>query len=201
MSFFMDGLDAEAYDRRYDDRYLVRRILGYFRPAARLMLIAAAMVTLGSVMDTVLPVLLARGIDTLAVTRGLQTVGLLVGAILAAGSASWCCNYIRQVCTSRAVGDVVLRLRLDAFDAVLARDMSFYDEFPSAKIVSRVTTDTEGFTNVVTLVLGLLSQLLLVVLIAGVMFYLNVKLTLLALVIAPVVTTIALAFRTIARRT
>ena len=32
MGFIMDGLDAEAYDRTYGDRQLVRRIMGYFRP-------------------------------------------------------------------------------------------------------------------------------------------------------------------------
>ncbi len=32
MGFIMDGLDAEAYDRKYTDRDLVRRIARYFRP-------------------------------------------------------------------------------------------------------------------------------------------------------------------------
>ena len=49
------------------------------------------------------------------------------------------------------IGDVVLKLREDAFDAVLKRDLSFYDAIPSGKIVSRVTSDTQAFSNVVTL--------------------------------------------------
>ena len=32
MGFIMDGLDGEAYDRQYNDRDLVRRIVGYFKP-------------------------------------------------------------------------------------------------------------------------------------------------------------------------
>ncbi len=32
MGFIMDGLDAEAYDREYSDRQLLKRIIGYFRP-------------------------------------------------------------------------------------------------------------------------------------------------------------------------
>jgi hypothetical protein len=35
MGFLMDGLDAEAYDRKYNDRELVRRIAGYFWPQGR----------------------------------------------------------------------------------------------------------------------------------------------------------------------
>ena len=32
MGFIMDGIDAEAYDRQYSDRQLMRRIGSYFRP-------------------------------------------------------------------------------------------------------------------------------------------------------------------------
>ncbi|HEV2458434.1 MAG TPA: ABC transporter ATP-binding protein [Ktedonobacterales bacterium] len=201
MGFVMDGLDAEAYDRTYSDRALVRRILSYFRPRIALMLLVAAMIVLSSVADTVLPVLIARGIDTLRTARTLATAGWLIAAILVSSVLSWTFNYVRQRNTARAVGDVVLSLRLDAFKAVMARDMSFYDEYPSGKIVSRVTSDTEDFATVVTLVLNLLSQFLLVVLITVVLFIIDAHLALLALTIAPVIVVVALAFRRIARRT
>ncbi|HEV2405487.1 MAG TPA: ABC transporter ATP-binding protein, partial [Ktedonobacterales bacterium] len=201
MGFIMDGLDAEAYDRQYTDRALLARILRYFRPLRGLMLFVAAMILLGSITDTVLPVLIARGIDSLGSAQTFGRVALLVGVILVSGALSWTANFFRQRNTARAVGDVVLSLRRDAFDAVMARDMSFYDEYPSGKIVSRVTSDTEDFATVVTLVLNLMSQLLLVLLIVLVLLKINTGLALLALTIAPVIVAVALAFRRIARRT
>ncbi len=201
MGFIMDGLDADAYDRTYSDRKLIARILRYFRPRARIMLLVTVMIVLGSLADTVLPLLLARGVDILANSRTMATISGLVAAILIAGILSWIFNFVRQWYTARAVGDVVLQLRLDAFSSVLARDMSFYDENPSGKIVSRVTSDTEDFSTVVTLVLNLLSQALLVVLITIVLFVINPTLALLALGIAPVIIIVALAFRRIARVT
>ena len=201
MGFIMDGLDAEAYDRQYTDRALLARILGYFRSLRGLMLFVAAMILLGSVTDTVLPVLISRGIDSLDVARSFARVAGLVGVILVSGALSWTANFFRQSNTARAVGDVVLHLRRDAFDAVMARDMSFYDEYPSGKIVSRVTSDTEDFATVVTLVLNLVSQLLLVVLIVLVLLKINAGLALLALTIAPVIVVVALGFRRIARKT
>ena len=74
------------------------------------------------------------------------------------------------------MGSVVLNLRKDAFDAVLARDMSFYDEFATGKIVSRVTSDTQDFSNTVTLTLNLMSQLLLIGIITIVLFNINARL-------------------------
>ncbi|HET7637737.1 MAG TPA: ABC transporter ATP-binding protein, partial [Ktedonobacteraceae bacterium] len=122
-------------------------------------------------------------------------------AILVSGVLSWACNFFRQWYTARSVGDVVLNLRRDAFNAVVARDMSFFDEYPSGKIVSRVTSDTEDFATVVTLALNLLSQLLLFFLIAGVLLVRSTRLALLAFSIMPLILLVALGFRRIARRT
>ncbi len=96
---------------------------------------------------------------------------------------------------------MVLKLRQDAFDAVLARDMSFYDEYSTGKIVSRVTSDTQDFSNVVTLTLNLISQVLIVTIVVGLLVFINLRLALITLAIAPVVIFIALAFRRIARHT
>jgi ABC-type multidrug transport system fused ATPase/permease subunit len=201
MGFIMDGLDAEAYDRTYSDRQLIARIIGYFRQHLTIMLFVAVLVVLNSVMDTAFPLLISQGIDTLTTTKTLQAAIVLVVIILITGALSWTFNFFRQRYTAYAVGNVVFHLQQDAFGAIVARDMSFYDEYPSGKIVSRVTSDTEQFSTVVTLTLNLLSQLLLFLLIAAVLVYINVRLALLALTITPVIIGIALGFRWIARRT
>jgi ABC-type multidrug transport system fused ATPase/permease subunit len=199
MGFIMDGLDAEAYDRTYGDRVLLRRVVRYFRPKLPLMVFIATMVVLASVADAGLNLLLAEGINQLEGSIDAGPVAWIVGAILLAGAVSWTTNFLRQRYTARAVGDVVLTLRRDAFKAVVARDMSFYDEFPSGRIVSRVTSDTEEFASVVTLTLSLLSQLLLFVLVTGILVYVNFRLSLFVLAMAPVIVGISLAFRRYAR--
>src|SRR5437588_664877 len=170
MGFIMDGLDAETYDRKYDDRQLISRIIGYFRPQLSLMLIVAVLVVLTSLMDTAFPLLIARSLDIITSAQSAQIIGLLVATILITGVLSWTFNFLRQRYTARSVGNVVLNLQQDAFAAIVARDMSFYDEYPSGKIVSRVTSDTEQFATVVTLTLNLLSQLLLFFLISPLLF-------------------------------
>ncbi len=201
MGFIMDGLEAEAYDRTYSDNRLIARIIGYFRPKLPLMIFVAALIILSSLLDTAFPILISYGIDAVVTSRTVQIIVLLIAAILIAGVLSWTCNFFRQWYTARSVGDVVLNLRRDAFNAVVARDMSFYDEYPSGKIVSRVTSDTEDFATVVTLALNLLSQILLFFLIAAVLLVRSTRLALLAFSIMPFILLIALGFRRIARRT
>jgi ABC-type multidrug transport system fused ATPase/permease subunit len=200
MGFVLDGLDTESYDRNYSDRELVTRILGYFRPYAGQMALVALMLMLNSAAGSGMPILIGKAIDAIDVGTSLGVVLLAAGGVLALGVLAWVFNYIRQLLSNRVIGDVVLNLREDVFDATIGLDLSFYDEHPSGKIVSRVTSDTQDFSNVVTLVLDLLSQVLVVVIITVYLFTINVWLTLLLVGMSPIAVAIALSFRRIARR-
>ncbi|HJZ46530.1 MAG TPA: ABC transporter ATP-binding protein [Roseiflexaceae bacterium] len=199
MGFVLDGLEAESYDRTYSDRALVRRIAAYFRPHARTMALVAGMVVLASLTETVIPFVISRGIDALAGNPTAQLALALGGVVLVLGSLGWLFNFIRQSFSARAVGAVVLALREDAFAAVMQRDLSFYDQYASGRIVSRVTSDTQDFSTVVTLTIDLMSQFLLVLIISIMLFAIDSTLALLVLAVTPIVFIAALSFRRVAR--
>jgi ATP-binding cassette subfamily B protein len=201
MGFLMDGLDAEAYDRSYSDGQLVQRILGYFKPQTRRMAVAVTAIILITALNTGLPIVIARAIDAITVDSSFGTILTFAGILTGLASLSWVFSALRQVFASRAVADVVLHLREDAFDSVLRRDMSFYDQFASGKIVSRVTSDTQTFSQVMTLTMDLISQLLLVVLLVGYLFTISATLAMVLVILAPFIIATALAFRAIARGT
>ena len=201
MGFIMDGLDAEDYDRQYSDAQLVRRILGYFRPEGKRMVLVAAAILSTSLLNTGLPIFISQSIDRVAADPSQRNLILaLLGTILL-GVLAWCFNALRQWQSATAIGNVTLRLRQDAMDAVLRRDLSFYDSYPTGKIVSRVNSDTQAFSAVVTLTTDLMSQFLLVVLLVGYLFTVSQRLTVILLVLAPVIIATALGFRHIARKT
>jgi len=200
MPFLLDGLDTEDYDRNYRDSELIRRIGGYFRPSRAQMLLAAGMLTLNSAAGTGGPILISRALDLVVENPSTGNLLMLSMGVLLLGVFAWSFNYVRQVVSAKVVGNVVLNLRRDVCRSVLENDMSFFDEHPSGKIVSRVTSDTQDFSNVVTLVLDVASQLLLVLLLALWLLFINVRLTLLIFAMSTVAFGIALAFRRIARR-
>jgi len=201
MGFIFDGLDAEEYDRKYGDGVLVRRILSYFRPQGRKMLIAAAMITGTAVLDAAIPIFIARSLDWIGADPDLRLIALLATGLALLGATSWVLNLVRQTFSSQAVGDVVLAMREDAVSSVLQRDLSFYDQFPSGKIVSRVNSDSAAFTQVMTLTMELLSRVLLVIFIVAYLATISLRLTLILIVLAPFIVGTALAFRAIARQT
>ena len=193
MGFILDGLDTEAYDRNYTDRELVSRIAGYFQPHNRRMILVVIMITLNSVAGSGGPILIARAIDVAAQDPSLQVILLMAAGIFLLGAAGWGFNYVRQFFSAQVIGDVVLKLREDVFASTISQDLSFFDEHPSGKIVSRVTSDTQDFSNVVTLVMDLLSQTLLVAILAMWLLAINVWLTLLLVAMTPVAAGIALS--------
>ena len=201
MGFMLiDGLNAEAYDRTYTDHQLIQRIAYYFKPQMLLLIEIAALIVFASCLNAVSPLLISQGINLWTGTNVLPLLSVLVSFILLATLLSWILQLFREVLTARAVGAVVLQLRRDAFKAVMARDMSFFDEFSSGSIVSRVTSDTDNFATVITLSLEFFSQVLLFVLLAGILFFRNSQLALLTLLIMPVIFIVSLGFRRMARR-
>ncbi len=203
MGFILDGLESESYDRQYSDRDLMRRIVSYFRPHGRRMAMIAVMITLNSVMGALGPIVIARAVGLLGDNPDAATLNvmlLLALGVSLIGVSAWVFNYIRQLFSARVTSNVVLKLREDVFNATVAHDLSFYDEHPSGKIVSRVTSDTQDFAEVVNLTLNLLSQVLLVVILMVYLLTINARLTLLLVAMAPFAAIMALSFRRLARR-
>ncbi|MDE2932223.1 MAG: ABC transporter ATP-binding protein [Chloroflexota bacterium] len=201
MGFVMDGLDADAYDREYSDRALLRRIITYFRPQARPMLLVAIAIFAGALTDTAVPILISRGIDLVVANPATQIMVLLVIAILVLSSVSWGLNFLRQWLSAVAIGNVTLQIREDAFNATMGHDLSFFDDQPTGKLVSRVSSDTDGFAETVSLTMNLISQVMLVVLMGCVLLVINWQLGLITIAMAPFVAAISLVFRRIARET
>ncbi len=199
MGFILDGLDTESYDRNYSDRELIKRIIDYFRPHSVKMMVVAALILLNSVAGTVTPILISGVIDNIQKQPSIQWFVLPVVGLLLMGLISWIAGYVRRMTSSKIIGEVVLKVREDVFAATIRHDLSFYDEHASGKIVSRVTSDTQDFSSVVTLVLDLISQILLVVILIVWLLRINVWLTLLLIAVTPIAFIVALSFRRIAR--
>ncbi|MGH2594029.1 MAG: ABC transporter ATP-binding protein [Anaerolineae bacterium] len=193
------GLEAEAYDREYSDRVLIRRIAQYVAPYRAQVVLVAVLILAMAIFGAALPILIARGVDALAERSSDLLFYALVGAVLLSGVLNWAANWWRRRLTQRVTGDVVLALRQDAFRASVQHDLSFYDEFKSGRIVSRITSDTQEFAQVVVLVTDLISQVLLVLILLPILFSIEWRLTLMLLALTPVVYVVAIGFRKIAR--
>ena len=196
---FFGNLDPEAYDRQYTDRELVGRIAEYFGRHRRSLIIISAGVVATAVLDVVFPLALAQGVNALSTRPTLGFIAAIVGLVFLTGVLAWGLNYLRRRLTATAVGDVILALQRDAFRATVAHDLSFYDEYKSGRIVSRITTDTHEFSHIVTLITDTVEQLVVVAILTVILFTIEWRLTLALWLTTPLVIVVAASFRRLAR--
>jgi len=198
MSFFA-GLDTERYDRQYSDRQLTRRMASYFTPHGRRLAAISVLLAVMSITGAAQPWIVARGVDLLRVDVGVESILILGGTILAIGVGNWLANWLRRRLTVRVIGDTVLALRHDAFQAAAEHDLSFYDEFSSGRIVSRISSDTQEFGQVVLLLTDLISQFVQALILSIVLIQIEWRLSLILFSFLPILFAVALAFRRLAR--
>jgi ATP-binding cassette subfamily B protein len=196
---FFTGLDTEGYDRQYTDRQLLRRMWVYFQPHAHVMVWISILLVINALSGAGLPVLVSRSLDYLRGSINPGTMSLLGGLVLAVGVIIWGANWGRRRLTVRVVGDIVLKLRTDAFEAAADHDLSFYDEFSSGRIVSRITSDTKDFGEVVVLVADLISQIIQAMILGVLLIVIDWRLSLYIFGFLPLVFLVAVGFRRLAR--
>ena len=203
----MDGISSEDYDRNYTDKALVKRIISYLKPETKRVIAVVGAIVLSSVLGTALPIVISRAIDQISASPNIEnlstidTITKLVTTILLLNIFIWGLNAVRGAVGGKGIGNIVLKMRDDAFSALMHHDLSFYDQYPTGKIVSRVASDTESFAQVVELITDAISQFLMVGLVLLYLTTVDPFLTLVTSCLIPVLVVVALAFRKIARST
>ncbi|MFQ5979963.1 MAG: ABC transporter ATP-binding protein [Candidatus Heimdallarchaeota archaeon] len=196
----MWALQAEEYDRKYRDRELFRRIFAYFGPYKGSVLVVVTFLVLTAIANALVPILLAIAISNLVASKDISFLFLLIAFTLVLNLSGWLFNYFRQVHSARVIGDIVLDLRDNVNTAVLNHDLSFFDKYPTGKIVSRVNTDSRDFGQSAALFMQTTSSFLVVAIMLVALAAINPRLSLIVILMIPIIFVTALSFRKIARK-
>lgn len=197
---FFEGLDAEAYDRKYRDSDLVRRILTYFKAQRGRMIVVGIFTILISLASASSVMVISWGTDLVRRDPSLNNIFLVAGLGFFLGVFVWVSNWISRRQATQAIAGVLLKLATDAFESSVNHDLSFYDEYSSGRIVSRITSDTQDFGQLVTIVTDVASQIMEALVLGIVLWQIDWKLTLIILAFVPLLFVFGLLFRKIARK-
>lgn len=199
MGFFA-GLNDEKYDRQYSDKVLVNRMVNYFSSQTTRLGYASITIIVLAIIGAALPIVVSRMVDMIQSQPSISSILWVGAALVGVAFGMWGLNWLRRGLIVRSVGDVVLDMRSRAFRAAAEHDLSFYDQFSSGRIVSRITSDTNDFGQLVVIVTDVAAQMMQAIIIAVVLFRTEWRLALLLIGFMPVIFGVASIFRILARR-
>lgn len=199
MGFFA-GLNDEKYDRQYTDRVLVKRMVEYFGTQIKRLGFASITILALAFIGAALPIVVSRMVDLIQDQPTIEEITYIGLALIGVAFGLWGLNWLRRSLVIRSVGDVILDMRSRAFRAAAEHDLSFYDQFSSGRIVSRITSDTNDFGQLVVIITDVGAQIVQALIITVVLFKTEWRLALLMIGFLPFIFAIATGFREMARR-
>jgi ATP-binding cassette subfamily B protein len=163
-----------------------RRVVAFARPYLRQLLAFLALVIVDAMLVVATPLLFKKIVDdgVLKHDRRLVTILALVIAALAVGEALLT---LAQRWYSARIGEgLIYDLRVKVFGHVQRMPLAFFSRTNTGSLVSRLNNDVIGAQRAFTSVLsGVVSNVISLVLVAGTMLVLSPVITLLALVMVP----------------
>jgi ATP-binding cassette subfamily B protein len=196
---FFGGFAADKYDRQYDDSALVKRLASYFQPHQRRFWQIVALTLLFSITGAANPLVVAWVVRLLSENAPDLTLLLIIIGLLVSGVLGYALFYMRRLLLVRVIAPVISALRQDAFNAAIDRDLGFYDDEKSGKVVTRITGDTQELNNVLYFSAEIIVQFFEFFILLAVVLIIDWRMTLLLLVMLPIVGGVSQGFRALAR--
>ena len=182
-----------------------RRLLSYLRPHLKVFMFGVLGMVIFAATDAGWAMFVKFFLDGTFVTKDPRMVWLvpvvLVGLFILRGLG----DYLQTYCPGFVGRKIVKTLRAQIFDSYLRLPVSFFDRQASGVLLSRLTYNTEQVANATTdSITVFIRDTLSIIGLISYLMYLNPKLTLISLIVAPVIAflirRINLLFRRYSRR-
>lgn len=181
-----------------DQFQVLMRLIKYTFPFKGIIALAFLMLALTTVASMATPFIVKVFIDTYLTPQvfpksdiTLMIVAFFIIQIIGAVTSYWNV-YLFQYLAFK----VIQQLRIDAFDQIGQLGMQYFDKEPGGSIVSRLTNDTEA---IVEMFIGVFASVLMAIFMVIssyiMMFILNVKLALMALIFVPIIILVLALYR------
>ncbi|MHA2033064.1 MAG: ABC transporter ATP-binding protein, partial [Candidatus Kariarchaeaceae archaeon] len=198
MGYF--GLGEEGYDRIYKDRELFLRIVKLFKPHRRSMLIVIIFLSLSSITYGLTPYIMSLIIRQLESKANPYFLIIFIMNAFILNSLGYLFNYVNRRQGNRMVYRLCYNLRRQTNMRVLEQDLSFFDKYPTGRIVSRINSDGQKFGGSVTMFTELITAFLMLFIVLIPMIIISPILTGVFMGLVPLVFIFTLSFRKVSRK-
>ncbi len=193
--FHEDEVLGKAYDAR-----LMRRLLGYVRPYRASVVLAVVLLLLTSAVSLVGPYLVRVAIDMHIAPGRLEGLGVVILVYVAALVGAFVFRYANTYVMQRVGQQATYDLRMELFAHLQRLSVGFFTRQPVGRLITRITNDIDALNEMITQgVVAVFGDLFTLVLIIGIMIYLDWRLALATMVVLPIIVGVTARFRVQAR--
>lgn len=191
-----------GFDRRMNDREIIRRLLGYARPYWPVFLGVLFIMLLSTAYDVISPIVVGDieevlRVEGFALSALYSRVAVFAGILI----VSVVCLYLEMVILQKVGQKILSKLREDTFSHIESLSHAQLNSIPVGKLVTRVTNDTDAISRLFTnLLVNLIKNFFVIIGIMAAMFVTNVGLALMVLCFAPFIVFFSFVFRKFSRR-
>ncbi len=200
--------EEEVLGKAYDSR-LMRRLLAYMRPYRVRVFFALALVAVVTPLELAPPALFQRAIDSYLVpgvagrvTEAFAWHGILIVSAIYLGVLifDFLAQYVQIRIMQRVGQQTMYDMRKEIFGYLQRLPMSYFDRNPVGRLMTRVTTDVDALNDLFAAgVVTMINDFFLLVVMAVLLFRIDVKLALAALAVLPFIFVVTMVFRKFVR--
>jgi ATP-binding cassette, subfamily B, multidrug efflux pump len=196
--------EEEALGKAYDSR-LMKRLLQYMGPYKWSVILALALVAVVTPLELAPPLLFGKAIDwylipgaahNIAISKaklGLVWISLVYLFVLVFDFAA---QYIQIRIMQRVGQETMYDMRGEIFGRLQRLPMTYFDRNPVGRLMTRVTTDVDALNDLFAAgVVTMINDFFLLAVMAVVLFIIDARLALDALVVLPFILLVTLIFR------
>src|SRR6267154_2008497 len=196
--------EEEALGKAYDSR-LMRRLLQYMAPYKWWVVLALGMVAIVTPLQLAPPLMFKNAIDRYFVPamngtvgeaqawRGILIISVIYFLILL---FDFLAQYAQIRIMQRVGQQTMYDMRSGIFGHLQRLPMSYFDRNPVGRLVTRVTTDVDALNDLFAAgVVTMINDLFLLVVMAVVLFWIDVRLALATLAVLPGILVVTFIFR------
>ena len=191
--------EEEQIGKTYDFR-VARRLVRYIRPYWYLAAIALVLTLLTNILISTQPYFTKMAVDDFITPKKVDGIWLFALAFFGVFLFRFIFSYAQEILLNNVGQRVMFDLRTELFTKLQQQEVAYYDQYPVGRTMTRLTGDVDALNELFTSgVIDVLGDLVIIIAIIGIMFWLDWKLAMVSLITVPLLFTATNWFRKHAR--
>lgn len=176
-----DKIAGKAYDSK-----LLGRLAKYMRPYRTIFWVSVVLTILLAAVAPALPMLIEYTLDNYILNGEYEGLDMMLIIMMLLLIAQTVVRYFHTLMTNTLGQSVIRDIRIQVFEHITNLRLKYFDNTPIGRLITRTISDLETIANIFSEgLIQIIGDLLQLVVILGVMFYTDWRLTLIILVPMP----------------